>query len=180
MGPLGPTLSLLTVLGREVGGITTITAQLTNSRSNSKSNLGAIIGSVLGAFAVVLMVIVCLYLRCRRARRIRLASDKAARSQFLRIEDYPLRSMQQTLPVGPVPSSLGRSLSKRRAAGLAGTFTSLSARADGHTTIPPDSDPSPPPLPTDPLPIEPPAANNTPPANSTSGPTSGGFRSFEE
>ncbi|KAJ7940312.1 hypothetical protein B0H13DRAFT_5870 [Mycena leptocephala] len=169
----GDQASSPTVTG--VGGTTTITAPLTSSRSNSKSNLGAIIGGVLGAFAVALMVIVCLYLRCRRARRIHLESDKVARSQFLRIEDYPLHSMQKPLPVGPVPLSLGRSLSKRRAAGLAGTFTSLSAPANGHTTIPPDSDPSPPPLP-----IEPPGANNTPPANSANGPTSGDFRSLEE
>ncbi|KAJ7047136.1 hypothetical protein C8F04DRAFT_1387605 [Mycena alexandri] len=98
-------------------GITaTVTAQsAVNATTRSKSNLGAIIGGIAGALVVAVLLVLFLYLRSRRRRRPTgiPEGDKVARSQFLRIEDYPLHSLQTSLPTTDTQQG-GHASSKRQ------------------------------------------------------------------
>jgi len=172
--------SIVTVTTDSAGTMITVTApaQLADSRSTSHSNLGAIIGGVVGAVAVVTLLILFLWLRRRRVRRVEPETDKVARSQFLRIEDYPLHSMQNALPrtdarevATSVPITLAASGSKRylgnntSEAGLTGvSTTSLSYPTDGPATSPTHSDSSPRPPEIEPPPPPPPPAAVNPPS----------------
>ncbi|KAF8211861.1 hypothetical protein K438DRAFT_1805483 [Mycena galopus ATCC 62051] len=170
------TPSSMTVTTNAAGEIITVTASARVSaqlRSTSNSNLGTIIGGVVGALACCVLIIVFLWLRLRRRmRRIEPETDKAARTQFLRLEDYPLHSTS-TLPRTnaqeegqSVPISLSTSGSKirhRNNASVTGASnTTLSSPTEGHATTVTPSDPP------RPIPDEPPAAApaNTP-ANSS-------------
>ncbi|KAJ7219592.1 hypothetical protein GGX14DRAFT_436845 [Mycena pura] len=112
-----------------VGGITTVTAQSpasSHSKSKSKSNLGAIIGGAVGALVVATLAILALYIRSRQRRRMRSEREKtAARSQFLRIEDYPLHRLQSA-ETHQARNSLPNTLlipSRRNVDTIAGTST---------------------------------------------------------
>jgi len=108
-----------------VGGITTVTAQSAASSHSSKSNLGAIIGGAVGALVVATLAILALYIRSRRRRRMGSEREKtAARSQFLRIEDYPLHR-RQSAETHQVRNSLPNPLipSRRNVDTIAGTST---------------------------------------------------------
>ncbi|KAF8211863.1 hypothetical protein K438DRAFT_1216360 [Mycena galopus ATCC 62051] len=87
--------------------MTTVTA--VSASSQSKSNMGAIIGGVLGGLVVAIVLgVLFLWTRRRRARRAKSQADTAVRpqSQFLRVEDYPARARQASnaFPVS-IPTS---------------------------------------------------------------------------
>ncbi|KAJ7940314.1 hypothetical protein B0H13DRAFT_6144 [Mycena leptocephala] len=71
--------------------LTTVTAQSAQlAISHSKSNIGAIVGGVVGALMVVTLAILFIWLRSRKVIRVSPEKDPSARSQFLRIENYPM------------------------------------------------------------------------------------------
>ncbi|KAF7338933.1 hypothetical protein MVEN_01969400 [Mycena venus] len=98
------------------GGSTPGTPQLTSSASKSKTNVGAIAGGVIGGVFAAL-VIVFMWLRCRKVRR--LAADPAPDSRFLRIEDYyatqDASPPSSTRQVNPFPCICGQIHLQRRA-----------------------------------------------------------------
>ncbi|KAJ7291567.1 hypothetical protein C8J57DRAFT_1273441 [Mycena rebaudengoi] len=94
-------------------GSTPGTPHSTSSGSKSRTNVGAIAGGVIGAVFVAL-VIVFVWLRCRKVRRQAAAS--ALDSRFLRIEDYyatqDASPPSSTHQVNPLPVSVDRSIFK--------------------------------------------------------------------
>ncbi|KAJ7709554.1 hypothetical protein B0H17DRAFT_1190755 [Mycena rosella] len=105
------------------GVTTTVTAPSTVIQGAAKkSNVEPIIGAVLGALVLAVLAALFLFLCSRRARRLRPQTDKAARTQFLRIEDYPLQSVQSPPPhvdtrevLNPaLPVSIPASITKSR------------------------------------------------------------------
>ncbi|KAJ7827491.1 hypothetical protein B0H14DRAFT_1229749 [Mycena olivaceomarginata] len=146
ISPSNPS-NIVTVTTDPAGAIVTVTAQaqsVAGSGSRSRSNLGPIIGSIIGALAVTTLIILFLCLRRRRVRRLEPQTDKAARREFLRIENYPLRPVKNALPTArevghSAPISFSTSGSKIRhrnntsVVGLTGDPPTLSS-PDRHTT----------------------------------------------
>ncbi|KAF7363738.1 Myb-DNA-bind-2 domain-containing protein [Mycena sanguinolenta] len=159
------TSGIVTVTTNSASEITTVTAatqsagskSTTTTKSNSNlgvpttkssSNLGAIIGGVIGALAVAIWVVLLLWFRRRRARRLELQSNRAPRAQFLRLEDYPLHSMRvssrtkarEVAQSVPISLSTGSKMRHRNNASVTGA--TLSPPTDGHTAETGHSDPS--------------------------------------
>lgn len=153
-----------------VDGTATVTSTPQSAASHAKSNLAAIVGGSIGALAVAALVVLFLFLRSRRVHRIRPETDKAAHSQFLRIEDYPLHSLDSgpdTREIRhPVLSSMPSTSSSKSRAHLGPVSTTSllpQAPAGTHTEHTSPSDPE----------IEPPAGITQPSRDS-------GFRVLEE
>jgi hypothetical protein len=159
--PANQGLGLGTSATVTVSGMTTVTA--VSASSQSKSNMGAIIGGVLGGLVVAIVLgVLFLWTRRRRARRVKSQADTAVRpqSQFLRVEDYPARARQAS---NAFPVSMPTSRPKGSLAGPS-TVSLLTPHEDPSADSPtaPNSDGAPSTMGDSPI------VENAPPQNTTS------------